>query len=178
MPEINFSLDREPFHQSILAVIHEAEEDGLVIPLPIMQNTGKKFLEQLSLILAQVDCSHCESICCKQNHGIPIAVSENELNRLLKIKEFPHEKITKGWSGIMTPCPFLIRYSFPALAFPNCEAYSIRPSVCVMYPFQIGGSDDGGKLLLSLASECPEAQRIAISIYMTMYDVKKVFSLL
>jgi len=172
MPEIDFSLDRELFRQSILAVIHEAQENNLVIPLPIMQNTGKKFLEQLSLILAQVDCSHCESICCKQNHGIPIAVSENELNRLLKIKEFPHEKITKGWSGIMTPCPFLQPGN------DLCEVYVIRPSVCVMYPFQIGGSDDGGKLLLSLASECPEARRIAISIYMTMYDVKKVFSLL
>jgi Fe-S-cluster containining protein len=79
--------------------------------------------------------------------------------------------IIKGAEAFLPlPCPFLKN--------GQCIIYRERPLVCVLYPFQPGGTDGDGRSLIALSSSCPEARRITKQVYMMNWRLRKQFNLL
>jgi Fe-S-cluster containining protein len=168
---IDWNLDQTGFRNQIREVIHRAEKNGKVLPLPIEIIPGRAFLSQMAMILSRVNCDICDANCCKTNpYNKPIEILSPEFERLSEKYGSQNFHLKEGKSIIPTPCPFL--------KGRRCSIYPDRPLVCVIYPIQFGAIDGEGKPIIALASDCPEAKRIARSIYMTTWRLRRMYSLL
>lgn len=152
-------------------LIGEAVEHGTVLCLPINVLPGKPYLDMLTLILSQVHCSVCDAPCCRGNpRGIPFDLPPSEYERLSK--KYGSQHFILGGDGdaiIPMPCPFL--------EGGKCSIYEDRPSMCVLYPVQPGGTDENSKTL-SLAPTCPEARRITRQVYTSAWWIRHQFRMM
>lgn len=162
--EIDFGLPEAEFRRQIEKLINNARKNDTAFPLPChIESPG---IEIMALILCQINCSGCDSRCCKTpqfaEFGIPLLDTEYQVlvDRIGKEKL---EEIDIKFIGnnryLPTPCPFLHKN--------QCLIYDIRPVVCINYPFEYSGVDSTGKNLVSIDPFCPEARRITKRVYST-----------
>lgn len=169
--ELNWDVSQEEMKQQIRTLIANCRVSGKVITLPL-----KASYETLVMLLAQVNCEGCEAVCCKMSPPDElIALAPSEYDQL--VKKHGIEGIQKDrlpW-GIKTPCRFLKKN--------RCTIYQERPVACIAFPMQPGGELAGSYAgprfeAMAVASYCPEARRIAKSIYMMVWRIKqKVFEI-
>lgn len=174
--KIDWTLGRSDFRDTIQQMIAEAVTAIRVIPLPIEIAPGKRYVQMVSLVLSQVDCkrAECPAICCRTNIGnAPIPFRQAEVATITKNFKsilMPKFRVTtkhgETFYTVDPPCPFISSAN-------KCLIYPERPFVCVLYPMQFGASSGDGEQLLCIASECPEARRIALGVYMTQWRLAK-----
>jgi Fe-S-cluster containining protein len=169
---LDWTLSRPAFRNLVRELIHEAEKRGKVLPLPMDIMPGQPFLDQLTVLLARIDCSDCPAPCCRANPN-------NELTRvmpteyeLLAAKYGKENFIVKDGNAFLpSPCPFL-RSRHGEL----CAIHPDRPLVCAIFPFQPGAEGISSQPMLALASSCPAAKKLARDIYMTAWDLRHFFN--
>lgn len=172
---INTKLSPEDFNNHIDSFIAMCKNTPKSIPLPILIRPGAEFIGQLGLLLASVDCSTCDSICCKygmDNQDKNIGLLKPEVDRF----------ITQGINVIQDnerefhmnyPCPF---YDADKLE-GGCSIYKDRPLSCTIFPFQDGcGIGEDCESALALNSQCPEGRRIAKKVYLFIYEFRHKLS--
>jgi Fe-S-cluster containining protein len=167
---INWDLDRQAFQDQVRDMIKQCLDESNVIVLPVEIVRGEVFVEQLSVILAQVNCGDCCRCCKTSFDGGPISIVSNEYRYLAQKYGESNFKQSDGETFLPYPCPFL--------KSGRCSIYPDRPLVCVFFPFQPGGRSGLNAELnvIALASGCPEARRIARAIYMTQWRLRKQFN--
>jgi Fe-S-cluster containining protein len=165
--EINFNLAEKDFRLQIEEMIKNARMNETVLSLP---SSKADPLEYTALFLSQINCTNCESLCCKSKsyakYGIPFANSEYQSleNRVgkerlekLGIKTIGKTKFAK------VPCPFLHK--------KQCTIYDIRPHVCMQYPIDVNSVDSNGIRMFSVDPFCPEARRIVKQVWMIYWKL-------
>lgn len=166
---IDWELNQHSFRRQVREMTKQAQERGKVIPLPFVLYPGQPSLDLVSVILSQVNCDGCDAPCCKSNPGGErTQIVPPEYKRLAAKygdKVLPGDN---GYGILPMPCPFLDKNN-------RCSIYPERPLVCVFYPWQPGGSNQNAEPMIALASGCPEARRLARSIYMTVWRMKQTF---
>jgi Fe-S-cluster containining protein len=166
--EVDWDLPFDVFNSRVKFIIDDALRKGKVIPLPIVVAPGMEFLNQITLLVSRVHCKDCNKCCTTSPCGNPIECMPVEgtiLTRKYGNENFIQHK--DSWQ-IKVPCGFLDSYG-------KCRIYNERPTVCVMYPFQIGAGDNNGNNLLALDSDCPEARIIALEIYIYRWYIRNQF---
>ena len=164
--EINWELEKDVFQAAIRDMIKQCTEEHKVISLPIEMIPGNSFFAQIALICSQLNCGEC-SKCCEIGEGKPIDITPLEY-AYLGAKYGPRNFVTNGTDyAIPYPCPFLKSH--------KCSIYPDRPLVCALFPFQPGGSAGEHRELKVLAvySHCPESRRIARTVYMNMWRLRR-----
>lgn len=170
--EIDWQLDQEPFRRLVDSIINEAKVTNKVIALPLGIHPGQTALDLMTLLLCQVNCDDCHVPCCRENPGgLPISILPPEYERLAAKYDVGELKQSDdGTYELPTPCPFL--------KGNRCSIYSDRPLVCVIYPYQLGGEDGEGNMVLALSSSCPDARRISRLVYMFAWRIRRQFFML
>lgn len=173
---VDWDLEQEPFKNSIREMIRKAEKGHKVLALPITLESGRDLINSLALLLPQVNCDKCQSACCTTSMGNrPIEVAPWELERIRARRGDKYFTKKNGMYYLPVPCPFLKN-----IPHNRCSIYELRPSICVLYPWQVGGSIsriDGRSeaTTLALASDCPEGRRICQAVFMTYWKLRKVY---
>lgn len=163
---INWDLPRREFQLHIRDLIDTVVEKELVIALPIPIIQGTASAGTLGLVVSQIDCSACTAPCCRQNvEDKLLFVLPTEHQTLSRKYGDKHFRTVNGHTYIQMPCPFLVSN--------KCSIHEDRPSVCVLYPFQPGANDETGNPLLALDSRCPEARRITMRVYTSMWEIQQ-----
>ena len=166
--ELDWELEFSAFKKSIRALIRESEKQGKVIPIPFTQRAS---FDTASIILSQIKCDKCDALCCRvAPNGEPLGITKDEYIAFAdKFGESKLKSLGIKLDGVVgsipIPCPFL--------KSDMCTIYSDRPLVCILYPLDTGGTDDEGNILISVASHCPEARRIARDILISFYRMRK-----
>ena len=165
------------FERFVDEMIKDCDRNAKVITMPIQTYGGQTFLDMVGMIMAQVDCSQCNALCCRIN-------PESELIDLMSedvkaIKEaghiVPSEVIkTPTGYGCKPPCPFLNK------EINHCIVYMHRPFICAIYPVELGCAvqwTSGSKptQALGLSARCPEARRIARASYIARWHLRKQY---
>lgn len=179
---IDWYLDEKSFKEQINNLVCTARKEGKVITLPLILNNGISGLELITSVISSVSCDGCDAPCCRSNpYGKQtLGLISSEYLRLEKI--FGSKvligkglKICHNGSELLIdiplPCPFLDKNN-------KCSIYNERPLVCVLYPFQPGGSDNMGNTLVALAVDCKEARKIAKRVYLTYWNIRKQYRML
>lgn len=175
---LDWTLSQSAFRDLVRDLIHQAEKKHKVLALPMQIQPGKTFIDYLTLLLAQLDCQGCDAPCCRENpDGKLTHLIAPEYERLAKKYGKELFIVKDGKAFLPTPCPFL-RKNRPPRHGDLCSIYPDRPLVCVLYPFQPGGTDVKGEDVLSLASSCPSARRLAKDIYMAAWQIRHQYRLL
>jgi Fe-S-cluster containining protein len=165
---INWLAPRQEFQQSILDMVETCRKNDSVISVPIEMHPGSEFLNDLSLILSMIECSACDALCCRTNHGTQgIPLTDKEAAWLEKDFSIQSTCIAVGFKQMDVPCKLLNRN--------RCAIYQSRPQVCCVYPFQPGGRDAAGQELFALDSQCPSARTVAVKIYLRKYEILNLF---
>lgn len=168
---IDWNLNQVDFRRRVREIIRQAETRGKVLALPVEMNPGQVSLDLMILLLSQVNCEKCDAECCKQNpYGGPIDILPVEYKRLAEKYGPQHFLLQEDKYVLPMPCPFLKQ--------GRCSIYPDRPMICVIFPFQSGAVNGEGKLVMAVASSCPEGRRIARNIYMTAWRLRHQYSLL
>ena len=156
MIKIDLGQPFDDFNKNIDEAIFSAVKEKATIPLPVDVS-----IDTIVLVLSQVDCSKCDGICCRATPSADsdsIALHPSEYECLNSSPEV-HK------THIKFPCPFQ--------KGSMCTIYTYRPLVCVMYPIQPGGKrghdSTMSNKILALDSKCPESQRIARNIYLSLW---------
>lgn len=162
---INWNLPIREFKKSIGEMVRAYQDGGKVIPLPIELKSGPEGMSILTALLAKIDCGNC-SECCKSKEHLPdgeIFVDPLEFDDLQK--KYP--ELMARVPSVQSPCPLL-------LSKGRCGVYNDRPFTCWLYPFQFGGflSDGFDTKLASLSAACPEARKLAKSLYLNRYQLR------
>jgi Fe-S-cluster containining protein len=170
---IDWTLSQSAFHDLVRNMIHEAHKKDKVLALPINVEPGQTFIDLLTLLLARIDCEGCRAPCCRQNPaGLPTQLLASEYRRLSEKYGKENFVIKDSAVYLPIPCPFL-RSS-------RCSIYEERPFVCVLYPFQFGGSAStpDGAPVMALASRCPASRKLTRDVFMTAWQLRRQFRLL
>lgn len=166
--EVDWDLPLYLFEARIKHICEDAKQKGKVIPLPIVIKGGATMLNYITLLISRVKCGSCTKCCSTNPYGNPIETMNQEAKILVQ-KYGPNNFIQyDDVLQIKVPCGFLDSSG-------RCSIYEDRPLVCVLYPFQYGAGDEDGNGLLAMASDCPEAQRIVLEIYMYRWYLRKQF---
>ena len=175
---MDWTLSQLAFHDLVRELIHQAEKKHKVLALPMLIKPDQTFIDYLTLLLAQVDCQGCDAPCCRENpEGELTRITAPEYQRLAEKYGKEHFTVKNSKAFLRMPCPFL-RKNRPPHRGDLCSIYPDRPLVCVLYPFQSGGSAGEGEDVLALASSCPSARRMAKNIYMTAWQIRHQYRLL
>jgi Fe-S-cluster containining protein len=180
MTELNYMLDwndpEDIFHSSVKGLIKTAQDNNTIIPIPVKMYKGEgvnlAYIEIVSLMLAQIDCSHCDALCCKKSCSVdngPIGMLSYEAKN---IKDKYGIAISKS-SEIRELDYYYINYPCEFLKDCKCTIYNDRPLNCITFPVQNAGEDGDGNKLFSLSSMCPEARKLAEKVYMTHWLTRK-----
>lgn len=167
--QIDWTLDQVRFRSQVRRMVKLCRDGGKVITLPLFPECGDWAIELLSVILSQVNCDGCDAPCCKFNpQGGNLSLLPSEYQRLKNKYGETHLLNQEDQYYIKMPCGFL--------RDNRCTIYPDRPLVCVMYPFNPGGTEGlHHRMALSLESRCPEAQRLAKAIYMTSWKIRQIY---
>lgn len=166
--QIDWNLPQVAFRHFVRGMVNECQKKGKVLVLPMQVSGGMNFLDKLSLTIGQVNCEGCHAPCCKVDpSGLQISVLPPEAKRLAEKYGWEHFIIKDDKYWLPTPCPFLKNN--------RCTIYQDRPLVCVLYPFQPGGTDGEGNPLIALASSCPESRRITKQVFMMSWRIRQKF---
>jgi len=176
---IRWDLSPSDFILQINNALEEARQKYKVMPIMVPVLPGMSGIEIMSLINSTINCSGCRAKCCRTNiHDLPINLLPNEykiLKKQLGEKELDKAGLKLGdkisihnidgycWE-IPLPCPFL--------KLSRCSIYDYRPSVCVIYPVQLG-ANNGKDNIMALDPNCPEACRLTRQIYLTQYRFRQ-----
>lgn len=150
---LDYSLNKEAFGARVDDLIRCTQSEKTVIPLPLTVDSMQAGLAVVCALLSQVNCDGCKAKCCNSLPG--------------DIYLLPSEQEYLSMKSLTPPCPFL--------RDNRCSIYENRPLTCIRYPYQPGAASKNGTPTIALASECPEAQRIAKSVYMTFWQMKRKF---
>lgn len=121
---------------------------------------GRAFLDD------QFHCQRCNTCCHTGHKGIILTPAEA---KLLQGQIEGHTVCCDGFTLLTYPCHFHVAGG-SGDQNGQCRIYDIRPLVCRDYPFNGGAKLKGlpvldGALILSAASDCPEALRIVKGIW-------------
>ncbi len=175
---INWDLNQEAFQAQVNDLIHRAQQHRKVLPLPIRAVSGLAMIDQMTLLIAQVNCAECNAPCCKANPDEkPIQLLPPEYRSLAEKYGEQHFVRKEEGAELPMPCPFLTLAGGEDKqpASPLCTIYPDRPLVCVIYPFQPGATEVAGGTVLALASSCPEGRRVAMGVYMIAWQLRQRF---
>jgi len=151
----DYSLDREAYEDQVDRLVSSAQSRKGTIPLPLTFDSMRAGLAIVCALLSQVNCDKCEAKCCKSLPG--------------NVYLLPSEQEYLSMKSLTQPCLFLDGNR--CLIFHNRH----RPLTCIRYPYQPGATSKDGIPAIALASECPEACRIAKDVYMTFRQMKQKF---
>jgi Fe-S-cluster containining protein len=172
---LDWTLSHQAFLKLVRTLIHQAEKKHKVLALPMEIEKGQFFIDQLTVLLAQIDCHGCDAHCCRSNpEGKLTQLVPSEYERLSKKYGKENFVLKNGQAFIPMPCPFL-RNRVSSNNQGYCSIYPDRPMICVLYPFQFGGTGVKGEVVLSLASSCPPACKLARNIYMSAWQIRHQF---
>lgn len=162
---INWDLPFKEFKASIQAMIKTCLERNKILALPLPIIPGKTFISQVGIILSQINCNGCKAHCCRESINKVIAITRTDYEEL-KIAGSAGcvRKDEDGDLYLPVPCPLLQK--------SLCTVYPNRPMICVLYPFQSGGTDENGRDIISLDSRCPEARRITKDAYLAIWKIR------
>ncbi len=175
--EIKWDLELPAFRKDIEDMIERCTAEDKSIALPIFPKSRDHFIDVVKTMLAAIHCEKCPAPCCKYNPGgQDSTLSEKEWVFLRSehgsqaFRE-DHSLMDPTETGyfLKMPCAFLNHT-------PNvyrCSIYEDRPLCCVLYPYQAGGRDDSGAEALSVASDCPAARRVALTVYLTEWQIRR-----
>jgi Fe-S-cluster containining protein len=171
MSLINWELDEAAFRNQVRNMVTQCRKRGKVIGLPIILQPGDGFVDLLSMLLGAIDCSTCGGNCCKNSpHTKTIGILPSEYAALSKKYGKDKFVITGDDVFLPMPCPFM-----RSTEGKHCSIYSDRPFVCTFFPFQFGGVNGEGQTLLSVASDCPEARRLSVNVFMANWQLRTKF---
>lgn len=172
---IDWTLNRAAFRNFVRELIHESEKRGKVLALPLDVTPGQPFIDQMTVLLARIDCSGCTAPCCRANPNNKLTRVMPTEYELLAAKYGKDNFIVEdGNAYLPAPCPFLRKG--PNIARGElCSIHPDRPLVCTIFPFQPGAEGISGQPLLALASSCRSARQLARDIYMTAWDLRHCF---
>jgi len=169
--EINWDVEKHQMRSQVHEFIKGSRKHGKSITLPVSSQ-----IETVFMMLSRVNCKGCNAACCKigPSNKSYVGLAPSEYKRLVKLgaKNLIQDEIG---GRLPLPCQFLNNN--------RCSIYGDRPLTCLLFPYQprgLGASDHNSKEveLLSVASYCPEAVKIARSLYMFIWRIKqKVFSI-
>jgi len=177
---IDWTLSQPAFRDLVRDMIHEAEKRDKVLALPINAEPGQTFIDLLTLLLARIDCQDCSAPCCwKYPAGTLTPLLAPEYQRLSKKYSKENFVIKDDVAYLPLPCPFL-RKSTQYTRGNCCSIYPARPLVCVLYPFQSGGTagTSAGAPVMALSARCLSARRLTRDIYMTSWQIRYQYRLL
>jgi len=165
---VDWDLPFDVFQSRIRFIVNDALEKEKVIPLPVITARGMQFLDEVTMLGSRIHCNGCTKCCTDNPCGNPIECMPEEGDIL--VNKYGTTNFTRynGIWQIKVPCGFLD-------ADGKCVIYNERPSVCVLYPFQFGARDDEGNTLLALDSDCPEARKAALEIYIYRWYLRNSF---
>lgn len=169
--EVDWEIPQEDFQEQIRRMIATCREQKKVIVLPVLIQTGPAFMYQLAMLISQVNCEKCEAPCCKIDFNpnqVGIALFEADCDTLNRLNQGCHIEGEGTNAHLPLPCP-LLKHN-------RCHIYPDRPFICIMYPWQPGGSVTEHRVpAMSIASECPEGRRIAKQVYMMAWRLRQRF---
>lgn len=171
--EINWDLDRTGFCAQVERIIEQSGSNGSVLPLPLSLSKGMSGVELVAAVQANIDCSKCNALCCRED-GVRnyVALMPNEVRHLRsaypEIMKRVGQEPQNGVSRLYQPCPFL--------KDNRCIIYDRRPLVCRFYPFQFGALTRDNRPMAAVSPNCPEARRIARKIYLVAWELRQSFS--
>jgi Fe-S-cluster containining protein len=172
---VDWSLPQAEFRDLIRGYIQQCEKSGKVLVLPMAICPGQPFLDLLTIMLSEVNCTGCAAPCCRRNpDDSPITLPEPEYARLAAQYGAQHFRHQGAVPLMDMPCPFLRTAAAPPFQ-DLCRIYPDRPLACVLFPFQTGANDDAGHPMIALASSCPEARRITRQVYMTGWRIRRQY---
>lgn len=152
---VDYSLDEGSFRKKVDELICLAQSENRVIPLPLSVDSMQAGIAVITSIVSQVKCDGCKVNCCRSLPG--------------QIYLLPLEQERLGTDGSLpSPCPFLKN--------DRCSVYAERPLTCIRYPYQPGAVNKEGLPIIALASECPEACRIARDVYVEYWQIRKKYN--
>ena len=165
---IDWELEKDAFQCLIRDMIKDCVDHNKVIALPITITEGSSFLDQLGMLLSQVNCKDCNR-CCKSGENNVVSLTPEEGRYFSGKYGQSYFTTFEDNLAIPYPCCFLIGH--------ECSIYSDRPLVCALYPFQPGGfaGEEMKENVIAVASDCPEGRRIARTIYMTIWRLRRQF---
>lgn len=168
---LDFHADENTFRQQVDYIIDQAEKNGKSVPIPLILQKGEAFLGQIALMLSSIDCSACESLCCrkpmeKDDLGVGLIGSERKFFQANGI-----QLVDRGEMGWHMPYPCKCYSGVPG---KGCTIYDKRPLSCTLFPFQPGGfmGENAELETMSLNTICPEGKRLAKEIYLLVHRIK------
>jgi len=165
---IDWELTPQLFEEQLDLMIEQASFFGKVLPLPIPISNANT--SQLILgLLSRVDCSGCDSACCKAGSEEIAMLPEEYEDLKAKYPEVMKDIILEK-DHVSVPCPLL--------KDGRCQVYPDRPMVCLVFPIQFGaviGGPSGTDLenAFALSSLCPAAKRLTREIYLYRYQMRR-----
>ncbi len=162
---LSWDIDKNLFRKQIEDLITLALKNDKSIPIPVPFLPGEFAFGQLAFLNLIIDCNKCPSICCKmdfsEGHTDSIELTDEDRKRFDK---YGIKYSSSGGLGTLPlPCPYL--------KSNRCSIYEIRPTVCMIFPFQPGGYIDNIPGF-SLCSGCPQMRHLALKIYLKAYELK------
>lgn len=173
MQMVDWTLPPREFEEHIGQVIHQYAIADKVLPLPIELRAGYTGEQLLFIMLAKIDCSGCDALCCRQQPANIDQIAMDPLEYADLNKKYPDIMVgvQLDTDHIVTPCPLL--------KDGRCQVYLDRPFVCWLYPFQFGAyiaPNWNGNTLVEVAclsSSCPGARKLAKAIYLNRYQLRR-----
>lgn len=166
---VDWDLPPREFERQVDQLILQYTAGGKVIPLPIALPPNGKGQDLLVVMLAKIDCSGCDAICCREQpaNEDKIAMAPAEFEDLKRKYPTIMHSVHLSEDSVTAPCPLL--------KDGRCQVYHDRPFVCWLYPFEFGAwtvpeGTARKEQLAAVSSSCPEARKLAKGIYLSRYQ--------